>query len=108
MSMVDSVPVFESRCKRIDIPDTVVKKLASLGWNTYATYAFCIQNHSDDKAFEDTVLKPVLATDMTHAAKLRRLFLESYTMTASDLKRASEATDTEQPCKLPSGDECET
>ena len=101
MSMVDSVPVFESRCKRIDIPEAVIKKLASLGWNTYATYAFCIQNHSDDKAFEDTVLKPVLAADMTHAAKLRRMFLESYTMTASDLKRASEATDTEQPRKLP-------
>ena len=101
VSMVDSAPVFESRCKRIEIPEAVVKKLASLGWNTYATYAFCVQNHSDDKAFEDTVLKPVLADDMTHAAKLRRLFLESYTMTASDLKRASEATDTEQPRKLP-------
>ena len=49
------------------------------------------------------MLKPVLADDMTHAAtaKLRRLFLESYTMTASDLKRASEATDTEQSRKLP-------
>ena len=60
MSLVDSEPVFTARCDRIGIPEAVCKKLKSLGWDTYGTFAFCTQNQSDEKAFNDTVLKPVL------------------------------------------------
>lgn len=102
MSLVDSEAVFASRCARISIPEEAVKKLQSLGWSTYGTFAFSIQNQSDDKAFTDTVLKPVLGADQTHAAKLRRLFLESFTMAAAELKRQTDATEHEAPRRLPS------
>ncbi|CAE7739197.1 unnamed protein product [Symbiodinium sp. CCMP2592] len=101
MSMVDSEPVFASRCERVGLPETVVKKLKSLGWDTYATFAFCIQNQTDEKAFADRVLRPVLGDDQTHAARLRRIFMEAYTMTAADLKRLTDASEHDAPRKLP-------
>ena len=101
MSLVDSEPVFAARCDRISIPEAVCKKLKSLGWDTYGTFAFCIQNQSDEKAFNETVLKPVLGADQTHAAKLRRLYMESFTMAAAELKRQTEATEYDTPRKLP-------
>lgn len=100
-SMIDSEAFFASRCERAGLSGQVVKKLKSLGWSTYATFAFSVLDQNDEKAWIDKVLQPVLGDDRSDAARLRRMFLEAYTHTAADLKRQTELTEQDAPRRLP-------
>ena len=100
-SMIDSEAFFASRCERAGLPKPVVEKLRELGWATYATFAFCVLDQNDEKAWETKIIQPVLGADLTHAARLRRMFLEAYTHTVADLKRQTEITELDAPRRLP-------
>ena len=100
-SMIDSEAFFASRCERAGLSGQVVKKLKSLGWSTYATFAFSVLDQNDEKAWIDKVLQPVLGDDRSDAARLRRMFLEAYTHTAADLRRQTELTEQDAPRRLP-------
>ena len=105
MSLVDSNAVFESRALAIGLSAATVNALALRGWVTHATFAFSVATNpgaGDDQAFIDGVLVPVLGREQhVDAPKLRRLFFESHTLTAADLRRKVDATEQEAPRKLP-------
>ncbi|CAE7928433.1 unnamed protein product, partial [Symbiodinium necroappetens] len=100
-SMIDSEAFFASRCERAGLSGQVVKKLKSLGWSTYATFACSVLDQNDEKSWIDKVIQPVLGDDRSDAARLRRMFLEAYTHTAADLKRQTELTEQDAPRRLP-------
>eukprot|EP00435_Cladocopium_sp_Y103_P052082 s1454_g16.t1 len=88
--MIDSNVVFEARAIAIGIPEEVVQAMATRGWTTHATF------------FTNGVIIPLLNDpDHVHAPKLRRLFFESHTLTAADLRRKIDASEQEAPRKLP-------
>jgi len=105
MSLVDSNAVFESRALAIGLSQETVNALALRGWVTHATFAFLVAtNHGtgDDQPFIDGVLIPILGReDHVDAPKIRRLFYESHTLTAADLRRKVDANEQEAPRKLP-------
>ena len=102
MSMIDSNVVFESRARAIGLPHNVIDAMGLRGWTTYATFAFSATSQSDDQAFTNDVIVPLLTDpNHVHAAKLRRLFFESHTLNAADLRRKVEASESEAPRKLP-------
>ena len=105
MSLVDSNAVFESRALAIGISQDTVNALGLRGWVTHATFAFSGATNpgtGDDQPFIDGVLIPILGReDHVDAAKLRRLFYESHTLTAADLRRKVDANEQEAPRKLP-------
>lgn len=105
MALVDSEVVFKTRCNEIGISSDTFDKLKARGWASFGSFAFSVSTNpsqiSDDD-FENKIVNPVLG-DPAHvdAAKLRRLLFESYTMTASELRRKAESTESDTPKKLP-------
>jgi hypothetical protein len=104
-NLVDSKAVFTARARAIGVPDAVLASMLTRGWDTLGAYAFSctyIPGSSDDTALVQNVLVPLLQRqDHPAAPSLRRLFYESFTMVAADLKHRAERTDTEAPRKLP-------
>ena len=104
MSLVDSAAVFETRAKAIGLADGVLNAMALRGWTTHATFAFAVacQPGADEQAFLDGVVVPILgAAEHAEAPRLRRLFLESHTLTSADLRRKVDSNEMEAPRKLP-------
>ena len=104
MSLVDSTAVFETKAKAIGLTDGVLRAMALRGWSTHGTYAFAVatQPGADEQVFADGVLIPVLGNvDHPDAAKLRRLYFESHTLTSAELRRKVDSTEQEAPRKLP-------
>ena len=105
MSLVDSAAVFEARALAIGLNQNTVNALGLRGWLTHATFAFAVATSpgsGDDQSFVEGVLVPILGSDdHVDAPKLRRLFYESHTLTAADLRRKVEANEQEAPRKLP-------
>ena len=105
MSLVDSTAVFGNRALSIGLTNPTVEALARRGWVTHATFAFSVATNpstGDDQAFVDEVLVPILGRgDHIDAPKLRRLFFESHTLTAADLRRKVDSSEPEAPRKLP-------
>eukprot|EP00435_Cladocopium_sp_Y103_P061595 s739_g23.t1 len=102
--MVDSTAVFEGRARTIGISDAILNAMGLRGWTTHATFAFSVatQPGVDEQAFSDGVVVPILgAADHVDAPKLRRLFFESHTLTAADLRRKVDSNEQEAPRKLP-------
>jgi hypothetical protein len=105
MSVVDSETVFSFRARELGLSDGILDNMTALGWLTFGTFSFScayIPGHVHDQALVDSVIVPVLGgVNDPRAALLRRLFFESYTMTAADLKRKVERTEDDAPRKLP-------
>ena len=105
MALVDSEVVFKARCNEIGLAGTTFDELKRRGWNTFGNFAFSVSTNPGqvtDRDFETKIAAPVLG-DAAHvdAPKLRRLLFESYTMTASELKRKVDNNETDAPKKLP-------
>ena len=105
MALVDSEVVFKARCKEIGLTSTTFDDLKAKGWNTFGNFAFSVSTNPgqvSDRDFETKIATPVLG-DAAHvdAPKLRRLLFESYTMTASELRRKVDNNETDAPKKLP-------
>ena len=105
MSYVDSEVVFRARCDEIRLSSEACTALQRKGWNTFGSYAFSVSTNpaqiSDDD-FDNKVSIPVLGTaDHGEAALLRRLSFESYTLTATELRRKADTNEADGPKKLP-------
>ena len=105
MALVDSEVVFKSRCDEIGISSATFDRLKARGWASFGSFAFSVSTNPSqisDEDFENKIVNPILA-DPAHidAAKLRRLLFESYTMTASELRRKAESAESDTPKKLP-------
>lgn len=105
MSYVDSEVVFKARCDEIRLSDDVYLALKQKGWATFGSYAFSVSTNpgqiSDDD-FDAKVAIPVLGSSAhAEAALLRRLLFESYTLTATELRRKTDSNEADGPKKLP-------
>ena len=105
MSYVDSQSVFKARCDEIKLSAESFEALRGKGWDTFGSYAFSVSTNpaqiSDDD-FDSKVSVPVLGNSAhPEAALLRRLLFESYTLTATELKRKADNNESDGPKKLP-------
>ena len=105
MSYVDSEVVFKARCDEIKLSEESYRGLKGKGWSTFGSYAFAISTNpgqvSDDD-FDSKVSIPILgAANHAEAALLRRLLFESYTLTATELRRKADTSEMDGPKKLP-------
>jgi hypothetical protein len=105
MSYVDSEVVFKARCDEIKLSPETYESLKAKGWSTFGSYAFSISTNpgqvSDDD-FDTKVSVPVLgSSNHAEAALLRRLLFESYTLTATELRRKTDNSEMDGPKKLP-------
>ena len=105
MAYVDSLSVFKARCDEIKLSEQAFQALARKGWNTFGSYAFSVSTNPgqiSDEDFDNKVAIPLLGdANSGDAALLRRLLFESYTLTASELKRKADNSETDGPKKLP-------
>ena len=105
MSYVDSYSVFKARCDEIKISPATFDALKDKGWSTFGSYAFSVSTNpaqiSDDD-FDAKVAIPILGNaNAAEAALLRRLLFESYTLTATELRRKTDSSESDGPKKLP-------
>ena len=105
MAYVDSLSVFKARCDEIKLSEQAFQALTRKGWNTFGSYAFSVSTNPGQISDEDSdnkVAIPLLGdANSGDAALLRRLLFESYTLTASELKRKADNSETDGPKKLP-------
>ncbi|CAL1140094.1 unnamed protein product [Cladocopium goreaui] len=105
MSYVDSQSVFKARCDEIKITAATYDELQRKGWSTFGSYAFSVTTNPGqltDDDFDTKVAVPILgSSNAPEAALLRRLLFESYTLTATELKRKADNTESDAPKKLP-------
>ena len=105
MAAIESAAVFRSRAKAMDLLDVDVDAMAARGWRTFATFAFAssyVPGQGPDEAFRREVVEVVLgAQDHVRAPSLRRLYYESYTLVASDMRNRVERSGDEPARKIP-------
>ena len=108
--MLDSEPVFQARLKDLKIPDDQFEELRSSGINTLGRFAYLcpIQpgSGSDDTPFIRSLLKNLKLQqesdlDSGHLAAYRRLWVEAYTVSISEIRNKVERTDETAVRKLP-------
>ena len=105
MSFVDSQSVFKARCDEVKLTAAAYNALKLKGWDTFGSYAFSVSTNPgqiSDQDFDSKVTIPILGdANSGEAVLLRRLLFESYTMTATELKRKADNSETDGPKKLP-------
>ena len=105
MSYVDSESVFKARCDEIKVTQATYDALKDKGWSTFGSYAFSVSTNPaqlTDDDFDNKVAVPILGSaNAQEAAILRRLLFESYTLTATELKRKADNNEGDNPKKLP-------
>ena len=105
MSYVDSQSVFKARCNEVKLSAAAYDALKTKGWDTFGSYAFSVSTNPgqiSDQDFDDKVAIPLLGNaNSGDAALLRRLLFESYTLTATELKRKADNSEADGPKKLP-------
>eukprot|EP00439_Symbiodinium_sp_Y106_P079384 s1524_g18.t1 len=109
MSAIDSEAVFLAKCTQLGLPEEARAKLKRKGWATFGTFAFCVPGEPGriaDEAFRSAgVATPILGPDGDeHHAKLRRLHFEAYALTAAELKRTAESSESDLPRKVPAAE----
>jgi hypothetical protein len=102
--MVDSKAVFLARARAIGVQEATLQAMERRGWDTLGGYAFsCAYTPGapDDAILVNQVMIPLLGrADHAGAPALRRLFYESFTMIAADLKHRAERSD-DAPRRMP-------
>ena len=101
---VDSKAVFSARVVELGLVEHV-DRFSAAGWTTHASMAFSTgyaPGNTDEDMFAKEILIPGLG-DSAHAdrAKLRRLFIESYTLAAADLRRRVDTGSDDGPRRVP-------
>ena len=113
---LDSTAVFQARVKQLGLEE-LWNPMQAQGWATwgeFSTSTTWIPGTPDNSDFKLTVLEsllgpppaPVMAPEITikymvQSAKLKRLFVEAYTVFAADLqRRVARTDDDEKPRKL--------
>ena len=108
MSAIDSEAVFLAKCTALGLPEEARGKLKRKGWATFGTFAFCVPGEPGriaEDVFRTGVAVPILGTEGDeHHAKLRRLHFEAYALTAAELKRTAESSESDLPRKVPTAE----
>ena len=109
--ILESEAVFADRARSFKITEEVITALKAKGWSTHGSYAFSCGHPpgaSNEQLFVDSVLKAVLGDDgdprRVMDAGLRRLFFESYTLCAADMRSKVERSGDDAPRKLPTAE----
>jgi hypothetical protein len=105
MSAIESEAVFRNRSLAMGLVQADLDAMRIKGWVTFSRFAFAssfIPGQGDDATFVTNVVELVLG-DRNHARAsiLRRLYFESYTLTAADLRSKVERSGDEPPKKMP-------
>ena len=104
---LDSPALFRERMSNLGITPEQQENFEQRGWNTFGEFAFSTAYQpggGDENVFVRDVLVPILGADSAdhrQVPAVRRLFFESFTMVAADMKARVERTDEDQPRKLP-------
>lgn len=100
--MLDSEAVFHARVLELGLDWRTFERR---GWKTHGLFAFSVNfvpGNSDDQAFVKGVVEPVLGgSESPLTAALRRLFYESYTLAAGELRSKLERGSDDPPRRLP-------
>jgi hypothetical protein len=101
-SFVDSKAVFQGRARNIGISQTVIDDMDRRGWSTIAQFAYSttfVPGAADDTSFVNAVLVPLLgAPDHISVPLIRRLFYESFTLMAAELKSRVDSNKNPEEC----------
>ena len=101
---LDSTATFAARVKDLGL-GSLSERLTELGWTTLGALAFSAGNPgapSSESAFEERVVVPVVGnTASPQAAILRRLYFESTTLAAADMRRRMDRVDDDSVPPLP-------
>ena len=104
-STVDSEAVFVGRALAMGVPQPAVDSILQAGYRSMNAFAFSanwVPGAVDDTPFVNAVaLMLGAAPDGFTLSSLRRLFFESYTLSASELRARIERTDESTPRRLP-------
>jgi hypothetical protein len=104
---LDSQAVFEERVNALGLREHL-EKFRELGWTTYGSLAFAtsfVPGQAEDERFLVDIVEAGLGSRThNHKGALRRLFFESYTLAAADLKRKVEVTTDDAPRKIPAAE----
>ena len=109
-AMLDSEAVFQSRLRDLGLPDSDFVKLKANNVNSLGRFAYITTIQpgvaADDSPFVEALLKALnLRTeadlDMGSLAAYRRLWVESYTVSISEIRNRIEKTDDTAPRRLP-------
>ena len=106
MSAVDSSAVFCARAIAVRLDQTVIDSLKAEGLDSFARFSFCC-NYSpgkdDDSALLRTLKRLNGNVDPSEActASFRRLFFESFSLSASELREKLDRTEDSAPRKIP-------
>ena len=106
--LLDSVAVFEQRATEIGLSGEEIARMTAKSWNTLARVAFAC-GYTPGQADESSLLKLArVVTDTPESSPLpddrmpliRRLFVEAYTLSVTDLKARTERREDDAPRKL--------
>ena len=104
---LDSEAVFNERVVALGLQEHT-EKFHRLGWKTYGSLAFAtsfVPGQTEDERFLKDIVEAGLGdSGHHHKGALRRLFFESYTLAAADLKRKVEVTTDDAPRKVPAAE----
>ena len=107
MSALDSVAVFEQRARELGVLDSELLVAKANGWKSYAGFAFScnyVPGAPDDTAFR-AMCSTLTASggsepEAARLTVLRRVFFESYTLAAAELKAKVERRDEDTPRRM--------
>ena len=107
-SNLESSAVFESRAVELGFSPGEIDVMREQGWNAFGRFAFAIDYVPGQSADEAPLL--AMAATITGTASgpappnrvplVRRLFFESYSMTAADMRQRTERRDDDPPRRL--------
>jgi len=107
MALIDSAAEFAKRVGELAL-DPFLQNMRGLGISTFGELAFStdyVPGAGSSELFNKEVVIPVLGTeDNPKRNALRRLFVESYTLAAADLRRKTEPRTDETVEKLPAAE----
>ena len=102
MSM-DDAPTFSQRIAELEL-DSYMQNFKEMGVDTHRKFAYVTTYTpgADARVFAQEVVEPIAGKDARPGvvAGLRRLFIESYSMAVSDLKRKNEGVQDDVPRRL--------
>jgi hypothetical protein len=103
-SSIDSKATFLARCAELGFPSGELRSLGTKPWASLAGFAFAANYQpggTDDSALKNLAKTFVEEVDLDERMPaVRRLFYESFTLAAADLKRKLDVKDYDEPRKM--------
>ena len=103
MSIADSDAVFKARATEVGLKAECLEKLVAAGLNTMSSLAFSrnyAPGNANDGPFLDLLTNVLGEVDVGQKSCMRRLFAESYSAVAADIRTQVDAGEDSAPRKL--------